>query len=116
MSGLEELVVGNAVVSVHHLGQLQIVGHRDAADGVFVANAKDGGHQLLAHVGVEVARGLIQQKDLRSVNEGSGDGPSLGFATAELRWASLGTVLEPQAFQHVQGSFSVFAAPALSLS
>jgi hypothetical protein len=79
-----------ALVDDHHaVGHFQrlflVVGHEDGGHMQLVVQAAQPAAQLLAHLGVQRAEGLVQQQHLGLDRQRAGQGDALALAARELR-------------------------------
>ena len=83
-------------------GDVGVVGNDDDGLAPFVRPGQDV-HDLFGGAAVELARGLVGQKELRVVDEGPADGHALLLAARELGRAELHPLLEPDELQQFGG-------------
>lgn len=88
-----------AVVEHHDLlGDLHrlllVVGNEDRRHVHVLVQAAKPCPQLLAHLRVEGAEGLVEQEHLRLYGEGARERHALTLATRELGWVALGELIE----------------------
>ena len=66
-------------------------------------------------MGVEVARGLVGENQIRVIYEGPGDGYALAFSAGNLVGAVSGAVAETDACQHLFSAETPFATDNLPI-
>ena len=93
---------------VHHddpVGDLEglvlVVGDEDAGDVDLLVQAPQPGAQLLAHLGVERAEGLVEQQHPRLHGQGAGERHPLALAAGELARVAVGHPVELHQLQQV---------------
>ena len=98
---------------VRLVGHAAFVGHDDDGHARLVEVLQDL-HHFDRGLAVEGARGLVGQDDLRTGDEGAGDGHTLLLSAAHLVGHVVGPVLQPQAVEVLQRQgVALLAADAL---
>ena len=86
------LMTDDLLGDVHRL--LLVVGHEDGGDVDLVVQPAQPGAQLLAHLGVEGAEGLVEQQHARLDRQRAGQRHALALPARELRRVAVGQALE----------------------
>jgi hypothetical protein len=99
-------LLDTALVDHHHaVGHFQrfflVVGHEDAGDMQLVVQAAQPAAQLLAHLGVQRAKGLVEQQHLGLHRQRAGQGNALALAARQLRGVAVGQPVELHQLEQV---------------
>ena len=87
---------------VAHLERLLlVVGHEDAGDPDLVVQPAQPAAQLLAHLRVQGAEGLVEEQHLGLHRQGAGQGHALALAAGELRGVAVAQPVELHQLQEV---------------
>ena len=78
--------------------------------GAFLVQLRKQLHHLLAILGIQVSRRLIDKNQLRMRQDGTGDGGALLLTARKLRWEMLGTVGYRYSLHHVLGTLTALLA------
>src|SRR5882724_1603590 len=95
VSLLHLAAVEQADDSVGAVGQARVVGDHDHGRLVLAVQLFENAHDLVAHLAVEVAGGLVGQEDLRAADDGAGDRHPLLLAARELGGEVMGARGKP---------------------